>query len=374
MVRIQDLRKRSFENELGEIVKSNSLRNSGLFEIIGHKGAYRSAGVGGGITGMGFDRGLIDDPIKDAKEAASETVRKAIWEWYANVFYTRRSPGATICVMMTRWHENDLVGELIKNNTEQNGEKFTVVNLPAICEDPNEIDAEVLEELKLQPRKVGDVLDPKRYDYNEINKFRITLGERRFNALYQQKPSPPTGEIINADKFVIVKVLPDDILGYVRYWDKAATEGGTGAETAGLLLGKTKSGKFIITDVRSGRWGVAKREEIIKQTAIQDGKAVYVYVEQEPGSGGKESALSTIQNLAGWNMYADRVTGDKVLRAEPASVQVEAGNVLILEGIWNQSFINQCRNFPFGLKDKVDSFSGAFNKTTQLDFSEAWFV
>lgn len=82
-------------------------------------------------------------------------------------------------------------------------------------------------------------------------------------------------------------------------------------------------------------------------------------------SGGKESAQSTIKNLAGWHVEADRPTGDKAFRADPFSVQVNNGNVLLLKGEWNRDFKEELRYFPFGTyKDQVDAASGAFSKLT----------
>ena len=100
--------------------------------------------------------------------------------------------------------------------------------------------------------------------------------------------------------------------------------------------------------------------------AEADGKAVKIYHEQEPGSGGKESAEATIRNLAGFSSYADRPQGDKIYRADPLSVQVNEGNVLLLRGDWNHEFVEEFRHFPFSTyKDQVDATSGAFSKLTQ---------
>ena len=86
-------------------------------------------------------------------------------------------------------------------------------------------------------------------------------------------------------------------------------------------------------------------------------------MEQEPGSGGKESAEATVRNLAGYSVAVDHPTGDKVFRADPPSVQVNAGNVLMLYGEWNHEVVEELRFFPFGTyKDIVDALSAAINK------------
>jgi len=370
--RIQDLRKNEtpiFDDDGNEIeITGNALKNNSVFQIVGRRGVYRSAGVGGGITGMGFERGLIDDPFKDAKEAKSYTVREGVWEWYGSVFYTRKTPTAKICVIMTRWHEDDLAGKLLESMKENNSEQYTVLNLPAICDNPNEVDAAVLEELGLEARKIGEPLDGNRYDVPMLNRIRLTIGEKAWNALYQGKPSPDEGELFKVANIKILKAIPTNVIRWVRYWDKAGTEGGKGAQTAGALVGITSANEVILADVISGRWAAPEREKIIKQTAELDGKKVHVWVEQEPGSGGKESAENTVRNLQGYTCKIEKVTGDKVTRAEPLSCQVEIGNFYVVEGDYlhgQEGAMQQFRMFPNGkLKDMIDATGGAYNKLT----------
>ena len=102
------------------------------------------------------------------------------------------------------------------------------------------------------------------------------------------------------------------------------------------------------------------RERMIKQTAEIDGKDVRVGIEQEPGSGGKESAEATIRMLAGWRVEADRPVGDKITRAEPYAAQVQGSNVLLCRGEWNMPFIREHQSFPHGYKDQVDAAAAAF--------------
>jgi predicted phage terminase large subunit-like protein len=107
------------------------------------------------------------------------------------------------------------------------------------------------------------------------------------------------------------------------------------------------------------------REREIKEIAKLDGRRIRIAVEQEPGSGGKESAESTIRNLAGWRVTADRPTGEKAVRAEPYAAQVQAGNVLLVKGGWTKDFIDEHVAFPVGrTKDQVDAAAAAFNLLT----------
>uniref|UniRef100_A0A6M3IXD6 Putative structural protein n=1 Tax=viral metagenome TaxID=1070528 RepID=A0A6M3IXD6_9ZZZZ len=137
-----------------------------------------------------------------------------------------------------------------------------------------------------------------------------------------------------------------------------------GCFTAGVLMAKDKAGKTWILDVVRGQWAAEEREAVIRQTAEIDGSKTVVYIEQEPGSGGKESAEGTIRNLAGFICIADRPSGDKVERADPFSVQVNNGNIYLKAGTeWLKDFIEEHRFFPFSkYKDQVDAASGAHAK------------
>lgn len=169
------------------------------------------------------------------------------------------------------------------------------------------------------------------------------------------------GKVFHRDWFKITDAIPADKILTVRYWDKAATVQG-GCETAGVKMSKLKDGRYIIEDVVHGQWSAFEREKIIRRTAENDGHSVKIYIEQEPGSGGKESAQNSIRNLEGYDVRADRVSGDKVLRADPFSAQAEASNVLLFRASWNRDYLDQLHAFPdLKFKDMVDASSGAFN-------------
>ena len=190
------------------------------------------------------------------------------------------------------------------------------------------------------------------------------------------KIRPASGLVFNRAWFQYVDAKPYDAIARVRYWDKAGTEEG-GKYTCGVLMARTMDNRFIVEHVIRGQWASREREQIIKQTARMDGPDVNIYVEQEPGSGGKESAENTIRGLAGYAVYADKVTGDKETRAEPYAAQVQGRNVYILRDEWNKAYIDELDGFPEGrFSDQVDASSGAFNKLAALvivdDMESEW--
>jgi predicted phage terminase large subunit-like protein len=152
----------------------------------------------------------------------------------------------------------------------------------------------------------------------------------------------------------------------VRYWDKAGTEDG-GAYTAGVLIHMLEDKRFVVAHVVRGQWSALEREQQIKAWAARDRELIKgsyaVGVEQEPGSAGKESAENTICNLAGYTVFADKVTGSKEVRAEPFAAQVQGGNVYLLAGQWHREYLGELEQFPSGkFRDQVDASTGAFNR------------
>ena len=342
------------------------LRNSDIFEIVGRRGVYRGAGVGGGIMGMGFHYGIIDDPYKDHEEANSPTVREARWEWFWSSFYTRQAKNAGILLTMTRWHEDDLAGRLLKlAKSDPNAEQWVVLSIPAIAEEPG---PDIPPRHPDDPRKPGEAMWPSHFPLSFLSTMEAS-NNYQFNALYQQRPRAREGQTFKRPWFKIENAAPTKFKAIVRYWDKAGTAGGNGAATAGVLMALDYDNLPWVLDSVTGHWDAGDREKTIKQTAELDAlrfrsrRAFKIWVEQEPGSGGKESAAATIRNLAGYIVEADRPTGDKDTRLDPLASQAKANGIRLLRGDWNEHYIEEMTSIPYGARrDQGDASSGAFNK------------
>lgn len=307
-------------------------------------GGLRAVGVGAGVTGMGGDLIVIDDPVKNREEASSPTYRDRVWEWYTDDLYTRQEPSASVVLIMTRWHEDDLAGRILNSKSVSD---WAVASLPALAMEDDPLG-----------REIGTPLWPERYDLKALLDYKRVLG-RSFHALYQQGPQEQEGDFFKASWFKdnIVREVPDDAQR-VRYWDKGATVDGD--YTVGVLLAKADD-HFYIEDIERGRWTSHDRNQRILRTAKADGSDVSVYVEQEPGSSGLDSVNEIIRLLVGFNVRADKVTGNKSIRAEPLAAQAEAGYVKMKRASWNSTYIDELTSFPNGLHDdQVDASSGAF--------------
>lgn len=340
-----------FGKNIRTIAQGQYLRNSDIFEVVDRGGVYRSAGIGGGITGMGFELGIIDDPIKDPKEAESEVFRESIWEWYTGAFWTRQAPGARILLTMTRWHEDDLAGRLLMMaKADPKADQWEVLKLPAICEDTN---------AQFEQRVEGEALWPERFNLDHFATSKAN-NARQHEAMNQQNPTAREGNMFKVGKLQIVDAAPLRCRR-VRYWDKAATAAG-GDWTAGVRMSRGSDGFFYVEDVRRGQWATDERDDTIKLIAQLDGKDVEIYGEQEPGASGKDAALAFVRMLAGFKVECAPASGSKELRADPLSSQVNAGNVKLVRGTWNGAFIEELRQFPQGKHDdQVDAASGSFN-------------
>jgi predicted phage terminase large subunit-like protein len=176
----------------------------------GYRGAVNAAGVGGPITGKGARIAIIDDPLKNAEEANSEVIRETVWSWYQSTLYTRLTPDGRIIVVMTRWHEDDLVGRLLAKEKREidegthKGEKWTVINFPAIAESEDFLG-----------RKEGEPLWPEfGFDENRLDQIKSDVGSYVFNALYQQRPSAAGGTIFKREYF---RYFREELIGNQPY-------------------------------------------------------------------------------------------------------------------------------------------------------------
>jgi predicted phage terminase large subunit-like protein len=194
-------------------------------------GFYIAAGVGTALTGRGTTGpiALIDDPIKDRAEADSETRRETIKSWYSSVVLSR-FPKAII-VIQTRWHEDDLSGWLLDEET-RGGDTWDVLDLPAISDD-------------------GEALWPEFYPIEVLERLRRSTIPRDWSALYQQKPAPDTGDYFKRDWFRYYTALPKHLRMYGAS-DYAVTADG-GDYTVHVVAGLDPEDNLYVVDIWRAR-------------------------------------------------------------------------------------------------------------------------
>jgi len=303
-------------------------------------------------------------------EAESPTKRDFTNEWNDKVWSSRlndRSRDVKVYVQQ-RSHKNDVTGHLLKKNLKN----LEVLILPARYEMENRIKTSLTGWKDLRTKK-GEPLWPEHQGEEALKELEEDLvSPYIISGQLQQRPTPKEGGMFKRKKFKIISVqdferlkLLQQVEKTVRYWDKAGTEDG-GCNTAGVLMHKTKGGRYIISDSVKGQWSYSKRENRIKRVSIMDNdlyNKYTVWIEQEPGSAGLESADRTVKNLSGITCKKDKVSGSKIQRAQPYEAQVDIENIYLVEGDWNESFLEEHEVFPKGdFKDQVDSAAGAFSK------------
>ncbi len=160
------------------------------WRIAGRRGGVRAVGVGGALTGRGFNICAIDDPIKGREDADSELERERLWKWYHGTLRTRMEPGAGLLLIQTRWHHDDLAGRLQEAARENPKlDQWEIVVLPALAGEDDPVG-----------RAPGEALDPERFDVADFESLRAS-DSREWFAQYQQQPTPDEGEIFKREWF-----------------------------------------------------------------------------------------------------------------------------------------------------------------------------
>lgn len=376
-----------------------------LRQDVNAKGRYENAqggwrlvcSVGGRGIGEHPDFLLIDDP-HNVVDMESEAERQAVVNWLDGMVSSRGvTRGVRRVLVMQRLHTQDASGYLLEKRNSAGHPIWEHICLPMRYEmaTKDEKTHEMVPRMRptslgfSDPRKDdGELLWPRLYTENRVSLMEINMGPYHAAGQLQQRPTPRGGGKFKRNWFEVLPNLPV-LIQSVRFWDKAGVRGGTGARTAGVFIAAYNDTgvpanspffrKYIIIDAQGHRVEAAEREQIIKNQAVSDRAvhpSVVTWVEQEPGSGGKESAEGTIANLVGFAVMADKVTGSKEVRADPLASQASVGKVKILAGNWNKEFLDEVELFPLGkLKDLVDAAGGGFNKLFQpTAFTDASWV
>lgn len=309
------------------------------------------------LTGKRGDRVNIDDPLS-VSDAASDQKRETVLEAFTEAVPTRMNnpKSSAIVMIMQRLHENDPIGYAMSRNLG-----YDYLMIPMEFEPNRRIYTSIG---WTDPRtEEGQLMFPERFPKEVVERDKEIMGPYASAGQMQQNPIPRKGGMFETDRIRIIPHLPVGMaVTTVRAWDLAGTEG-AGAYTVGCRMSYVHETKrFVVEGLRREKLGGGAVRQLIRSTAMADGDEVYITVPQDPGQAGKTQADDIVSELAGYRVKKEPQSGSKELRAEPFSAQVEAGNIDIIEGPWNQAFLNELRFFPRGTyKDQVDAASSAFN-------------
>jgi predicted phage terminase large subunit-like protein len=347
----------------------------------GHRGGVTAAGVGGAITGKGARIAIIDDPVKNAEEANSELMREKVWDWYQSTLYTRLTPDGRIIVVMTRWHEDDLVGRLLKKEADEIregthvGERWTVINFPALAEDDDYLG-----------RKQGEALWPEfGFTADKMGQIKSDVGSYVFNALYQQRPSAAGGTIFKRIHFRYFREETIHDAQYLLVGDKKYLK----SELWSFQTVDTANSEKTINDYFVvSTWIVTKENDLLLYDVYRthvtgpDQKPLmkelnYRYRPRFQAIENITFGTNLIQELKreGMSVRPIKADKDKVTRSLPIAARYEVGKVWHREGaLWLTDYEDELLSFPRGKNDdQVDtaSIAGEVVHSMVLDL-EPW--
>ena len=292
-------------------------------------GAYFALGVGAPATGRGAHLLVIDDPIKGREEADSETYRKRLKEWYASVAYTRLMPGGAIIIMATRWHDDDLTGWVL---SEHEHEEWTVIDLPAIDDS-------------------GAALWPEQYDLESLERIKRTLGQREWQALYMQRPTPDTGDYFKRDWFNAYTKQPKHLRIYGASDYAVTADGGDFTEHG--VFGLDPDGDLYVLDWWSGQtssdvWIETELDLIDKwKPQAWIGESGPIRRSVEPFLKRRMQERRSLCHLEWLPSISDKPT-----RARPFQAMASSGMVYLpTQEDWAQRLLRQMLTFPVGVFD-----------------------
>lgn len=346
---------RLFGKNIRSVAKGSWLRNNDIFEVVGAEGVYRSAGIGGGITGMGAQFAIIDDPIKDRQQADSAAWREAVWNWYTSTLYTRLEKNASILLTLTRWHEDDLAGrllELAKNDPE--ADKWVIVRYEAVKET---LDDAAMDD----PRLPEEALWPNKYNEKRLRGIKASIGTQEWNSLYQQRPTILQGAMIKRRWFKFWRQLPDHFDQKLTSWDMSFKDSDGTDNVVGEAWGKLGADKYLIDEVRD-RMDFPTTVKAVKAFCSKH-PDIHLHLVEDKANG--PAVIATLKHKIS-GMVPVEPEGSKASRLAAVSPDYEAGNVYVPDpsvAPWVNDHINEVVNFPkWKFDDRVDAASQALNR------------
>ncbi|WP_088005616.1 phage terminase large subunit [Indiicoccus explosivorum] len=350
--------------ELFDVQLSDVNASQNNWDIARMNGGMISTGIGGSITGQGADLLIIDDPFKNAEAANSSTIRDKVWDEWESTLSTRLHKGASVIVIMTRWHEDDLIGRLL----ERSPRDWKRIRMPAISEDKDD----------LLGREIGEPLCAELgFDEQWAEEKKSEVGSRTWSALYQQRPSPAGGAIFQRQwwRFYVpdeptrsrlanpegVVVLPRIIEKQIQSWDCTFKDSKTSDFVVGQVWG-SRDAAFYLLDQFRNRMNLPETMKAIRNMTAKWPEAKAKYIED------KANGPAVIQMLEKeiTGLIPVNPEGGKEARANAVAPLMEAGNVYLPHpsiAPWVNDLIEEFTSFPNGKNDdQVDSGTQALIK------------
>lgn len=314
--------------------------------IEGTRGGMIATGIGGSITGEGADLLIIDDPFKNAEEANSQTIREKVWAEWESTLSTRLHKGGSVIVIMTRWHEDDLIGRLL----ERSPHEWERLRLPAVAEDDDD----------LLGREEGEALCPELgFDEEWAAIKKVEVGSMVWASLFQQRPAPSDGSIFNRNWWKYYKTPPARFQEILQSWDLTFKDSKGADYVVGQVWGRNGADKYLLDQVRA-KMDFPSTVQAIRNLSKKWPRAKAKLIEDKANG---PAVIATLKReIPG--LIPVNPEGGKVVRAQAVTPDIEAGNVFLPEDApWIHDFVEECAAFPNGKHDdQVDGMTQALNR------------
>ena len=371
------IRRRIQDNDLGIRIASD---NGAVHDwtLAGHEGGVLSVGVGSGLTGRPADLLIIDDPIKDRKEADSQTYRDNVWDWWTDTASTRLAPGAPVVIILTRWHHDDLAGRLMSEDGHDVYDpavglepfRWTYLNIPAQADHRPEKGER--DPLGREPEVFMD--SARRRTQAQWEARKKTAGPRTWASLYQGRPTPDSGDLFPATEDWARYSSPIHLerndgscwvpgTGWemVQSWDLAFKDTKASDYVVGQVWLRVGADAYLLDMVR-GRFSFNRTVQAIRDLSAKWPQAIAKYVEDKANGPAVINALGRL--LPG--LIPIEPEGSKYARAAAISPFAHSKNIILPdpEVLPNVSeLLLELESFPAGAHDDtVDSLTQATNR------------
>lgn len=365
----------SHGKDLFDIKLDPTDRSASAMSVLHHNGKIFCVGSGGLLTGLGADAIIVDDPIKNQKEALSSHQRNSLWDWFKATLFTRLEPNGILLIVMTRWHEDDIIGRILASSKhivvnnenldclhDTDATKWLVLKLPALAVENDPLG-----------RLPGEPLWKERFDANTLAEQRKVLGDFWFSALYQQEPVFAFGRIFKREKFRYFSFHNGTILlhnfegntvsneyillrdcSIFATFDLAARTNERSDYTVALVFAVSRNKDVFILDVLRQKFDSADHLQLL-QSIYSRWKPILVGIESVQYQFSLVQAARR-QGIPVKELKAER---DKIARSLAIASYLDAGKVYFRKDApWLDDFERELLAFPDGSHDdQVDAFA-----------------
>ncbi len=355
----------------GPVEVSQVTRKRANWSLENHRGGVTAAGIGGGIVGKGADLLIVDDPYKRRDEADSESYRKMVMRWFRGSAYTRLEKGGAIIIIHTRWHPQDLTGELLAEMASGLGEEYEVVHLPMLALETDQYPStqeKFTENLlggvyiprdgdPLQ-RKPGAALWPEKFDEAAAARIRQNILEDEFLPQAQQLPEQASGGFFDERDFTLIDRAPEGLRWFV-YIDLALGKSESSDYNAAVAEAMDANGYLYLRDMLRERKLEKFLDDLVDWMLDPEENNTTWAVEDVSFQSLVFMEFMKDARLANKDIRTITPQDDKVTRARALRRRAKKGFVKLVRGKWCLEFTREAMSFPTGKHDdQVDTASG----------------